>query len=270
MGSQALVFVLASAVVHALWNMLLAGARDSRAATAVATAVGALVLVPIVVADWRFEREAVPFALSSAAIHVAYVLLLGIAYSRSALSLVYPVARGLSPVVVLVLAAIFGGLPGSVGIAGVVIVGVGVVGLRALGRRGLVLGALLGLTLGTITTLDSHGIEHAGAAAYVLVILGPSALVSVGLELARGKRAALVHELGWRTLLAGVGFVSTYWLILLALRQAPAATVASVRELSIVVAVALGAIVLREPVTRRRAAAACVVALGAALAAAGA
>ena len=49
-------------------------------------------------------------------------------------------------------------------------------------------------------------------------------------------RAALRAALSWRTLLAGVGFFGAYALVLLALRLAPAASVAAVRESSVVMA----------------------------------
>ena len=59
-------------------------------------------------------------------------------------------------------------------------------------------------------------------------------------------------EVGVNTVLAALASFAAYALVLVALRLAPAASVAAVRESSVVIAVALAALVLREPVTRPR------------------
>lgn len=270
MPATALLLVLCSAVVHAGWNTLVAGARDSRAATNLALLVGTLLLLPVAVATWRVDADALPYLIPSAVLEVVYVLLLGAAYDHAELSLVYPIARGVSPVLVMLLSFGVGGRPGAVGAVGALLVGAGVLALRGLGRRGLAYGLAIGALLGGITTIDHFGVEHAATFPYLLVVTVPAAVVALGREAGRGRLPVLRAEAGWRTGFAGLGFVTTYALFLAALRIAPAPPVAAVRETSIVVAVALGAVVLREPVTRRRFAAACVVTLGAVLAALGA
>lgn len=270
MPATALVLVLSAAVIHAGWNTLLAGARDSRASTNLALLFGSIVLVPVAAVTWHVEAEALWFLIPSALLEIAYVLLLGAAYDHAELSLVYPIARGVSPVTALVLSFAVGGHPGPLGAVGAVLVGVGVFALRGLGRRGLAFGLSLGMIVGCVTLIDHEGVQHAATFPYLLIVTAPSAVVAVGRELARGRSETLRSEVTWRTALAGIGFCTTYTLILAALRLAPAASVAAVRETSIVVAVVLGALVLREPVTRRRLTAACIVAAGAALAALGA
>jgi drug/metabolite transporter (DMT)-like permease len=64
---------------------------------------------------------------------------------------------------------------------------------------------------------------------------------------------------------AGVSMFGAYALVLAALRLASAASVAAVRESSVVIAVALAAPVLREPVGPRRVSGALLVAAGVAL-----
>lgn len=269
MPLSALALVLCAAVIHASWNTLLAGARDSRASTNLALLFGSLVLTPVAIATWHVEAEALWYLIPSAFLEIVYVLLLGAAYDHAELSLVYPIARGVSPVTALVLSFAIGGHPGPVGAVGALLVGIGVFALRGLGRRGLAFGLSLGMIVGVVTLIDHEGVRHAGMFPYLLIVTAPSAVVAVGREIARGRTTALRSEVTVRTALAGLGFCTTYSLVLAALRLAPAASVAAVRETSIVVAVALGAIVLKEPVTRRRFAAACIVAAGAALAALG-
>ena len=76
---------------------------------------------------------------------------------------------------------------------------------------------------------------------------------------------ALRSELGWATLAAGVTAALAYVLVLLALDRAEAAPVAAVRETSVVIAVALAALFLREQVGQARLAGAVLVAAGIAL-----
>ncbi|MBM3678160.1 MAG: hypothetical protein FJW96_09800, partial [Actinobacteria bacterium] len=252
MDTRALLLVLASAVIHAVWNTMLAGARDSRAATNLALLVGTLLLVPPAIVTWEIDADVVPFAIASGTMQVAYVFLLGVAYDHAPLSSVYPVARGSAPVVVLALSFSLDRHPAAIGAVGAVLVGAGILGLRGLGRRGLVYGLAIGVLLGSITTIDQFGVKHASTFSYLLLIVAPAAIVTVVQEIVRGRAGVLRAEVTGRTLVAGVGFMTTYVLILAALRLAPAASVAAVREVSIVIAVVLGALVLREPVTSRR------------------
>ena len=72
-------------------------------------------------------------------------------------------------------------------------------------------------------------------------------------------------ELGWGTLVTGALFCGAYLLVLAALRLAEPGPVAAVRESSVVIAAALGLVVLHEPVTGSRAAGALLVAAGVAV-----
>jgi len=103
MPLDALALALGAAVLHALWNLLLARERDTEAATAVALISLVAVLVLPAVLTWHVESAAVPYVLGSAALELAYVGLLAAAYRRFDLSVVYPVARGLAPVLALIL-----------------------------------------------------------------------------------------------------------------------------------------------------------------------
>src|SRR6478735_46568 len=96
----AFALAFSSAFVHALWNLLLARARDSEAATAVALIAGTIVFAPVAALTWDIGSAALPYLAASAALEVAYFALLAAAYDRGELSLIYPVARGSAPVLV--------------------------------------------------------------------------------------------------------------------------------------------------------------------------
>ena len=267
MAASAFAFALAAAAIHAGWNVLLAGAADSRAATAVATLAGVALFAPFAVAAGDLDASVWPYIAASAALELVYLALLGIAYDRAQVSVVYPVARGTAPVLVLLLAVAITGAGASVAqVAGVVAVGAGVLLVRGRGADvrppDLVLALAIAASIAGYTLVDHKGVEHADPFAYLAVVLAVSGLVYTGWLLARGHRTRLVAELRPRTVAVGAGMFGAFALVLAALERAPAAPVAAVRESSVVFGSFLAAVLLREPVTRARAAGVALVALG--------
>ena len=263
MAPEALGLALAAACVHAVWNVLLARSPDVERVTAAALPVGLVVFAPAAIVWWRVQGAAVPFLVGSSALELAYF----------ALSLVYPLTRGLAPVLVLAASVAFLGTGASAGeVVGVVLVACGIVLVRGF-RGGLRNPVELGLTVAIAcciagyTLVDRYGVKHANPLAYVeLVLVGPAVVYPA---LARRRRLAVAGPRSRVGLLsavaAGAGMVGAYALVLAALRLASAAAVAAVRESSIVLAVGLAALALREPVGPRRLAGAAVVSGGVAL-----
>ena len=255
MTGAALLLALAAAVVHAAWNLLLAREEDPRAATSAALVVGMLALAPFSLAFWDVSGPALPFAAGSAVLELAYLALLALAYAKYELSAVYPTGRGSAPVFALLAGVAF--LGGAAEVLGVLVVAAGLVLVHGGAARGtLGIGLAIGATIAGYTLLDARGLEHASPVPYLLLTLGP---------------AALVHPLfvrprfTWPAALAGLGMVGGYLLVLAALEagsRSDVAAVAAVREVSIVIAVAFGAFVLRERVTGLRWAGAAVVVAG--------
>lgn len=241
--------------------MLLAGAKDSQAATGAAMVVGCLAFAPVAVAVWDVSSSVWPFVVASSALELAYFALLALAYSRGEMSAVYPLARGSAPVIVLVVSVLFLGVSLSVAAAlGVMLVGAGVVLVR--GGAGLAIDALLALAVGgsiaAYTLVDNAGLEHAGPLPYLELVLVVPAVVYC-LAIGRSRVRA---SFGWPVVGAGIGMFAAYGLTLGALGLAAAAPVAAVRETSIVIGVALGALVLGERVGRLRFAGALVIVAG--------
>jgi drug/metabolite transporter (DMT)-like permease len=268
-SGAALALVLGAAFMHASWNVLLAGARDSEAATAVATLCGCVLLLPVAVATAGVSAAALPFAGASALLHVGYLSLVGRAYARGEVSVVYPISRGTAPVLVLVVAAIAlgEGVPAlaAVGICSVAC-GVLLVGARGAAHepaaRDVLFGLAIAATIAAYTLVDAEGVDHAQAPAYLALLLTPSALVYALALAAAGRGPELRDELRPRALLTGAFLVGAYGSVLAALRLADAAPVAAVRESSVVIAAALAAVFLHEPVGARRFAGAALVVAG--------
>jgi drug/metabolite transporter (DMT)-like permease len=266
----ALALALGAAVVHAVWNLLLARADDVEAATAVALAVSALLFaVPAAVA-WDVEPGAWPYVAGSVVLEVGYVATLAGALRRGDLSVVYPLARGSAPVLVLAVSAgLLGAATSAWQVTGVALVAAGVVMVLGLRRPGEPAAVALALACGGCiagyTVVDSYGLDHADPLPYLWVVIAITAVVYVPLVARARGSAALRGALRLDTVVAALLFFGAYLLVLAALRLAEPGPVAAVRETSVVIATALGALILHERVTPARAAGALVVVGGAAL-----
>ena len=264
MTEAAIGLALAAAVLHACWNLLLAGSRDTQATTVLVLGLSVIAAAPVAALTWDVEGAALPYLLSSAALELVYFALLAAAYARAELSVVYPLARGGAPVFVLVGAVARGAAPSVGQAAGVLLVAAGVVllrGIRGGDRVGTAFGLVIALCIACYTLVDNGGIEHASPIAYLELVLSPVALAgAVGVGPAR-LRASYRHAL----LPAAFAGFAAYALVLAALKLAPAAPVAAVRETSVVIAVALAALFLHERVGWARLAGAALVVAGVAL-----
>src|SRR3954471_9814723 len=266
MPASALLLALGSAVLHAAWNLLLGRARDVQAAAATTFVISVVVALPFALVWWHADASVWPYALASTLLEVVYVVALALAYRGGEVSFVYPLTRGLAPVIALVFGAlVLDNAVSATAAAGVVLVGFGVVLVRGVAAdgdaRALLLVATIATTIAAYTLVDREGIQHAGALTYfVLTLAGPCLvyppLVGFG---------AMRRELHPETLVAGMANLGSYSLALLALRHGPAAPVLAVRSSSVVIATLLAGRLLAERVSRGRLAGSILVFAGIAL-----
>ena len=275
MPLSALLLALTAAFVHALWNLLLARARDPEAATAVALLIAVTVFAPVSVLAWGVEREAWPYLAVTSCLHLVYFSLLIAGYRRADVSVVYPVSRGVAPTFVLLAGIVVLGYATSwAQAAGVVLVGLGVLAIRGVRKRAGAGGVLFGLAIAVViaayTLVDKRGLDHASPIAYLeIAMIAPALAYTLWVARLRGGGLALRRELNHSSVVAGVATFTAYALVLAALERASAASVAAVRETSVVVATLLAAVVLKEHVTPARLAGAILVACGVAVLAIG-
>lgn len=269
MSAAALGLALGAAFLHAFWNVFLGRSNDVEAATAVVLVFSVLLFAPVAAFAGHVTWAAAPWIAASSALELAYFALLAAAYRRSEVSLVYPVARGLAPVAVLVIAVAAGRSTSTGQVLGVIAVGTGVFLVRGLARkadtRGLLFGVAIACCIAGYTLVDKEGVRHASPIPYLeLVLAGPAFVYLAAMLVARGRAAVRAEIRPVNGLLAAAGF-GAYSLVLAALQLAPAASVAAVRETSVVIATVMAALFLHERVTRVRLAGSIVVAGGIAL-----
>jgi drug/metabolite transporter (DMT)-like permease len=266
MPTAALVLALLSAVSSAVWNLLVKQSRDTEAVTAVALAIGVILFSPAL-AFGHIPLAAWPYLVASAALEFIYFTLLAAAYRRAELSLVFPLARGLAPVLVLLIGLVALHDRASAGeLAGVLLVAVGATAVRGIRLAGgfadTGIALLIAVCIAGYTLVDKRGVALASPAAYLEVVMALLVLPYLALVArSRGLRP-LRRELRPRTAIIGIGIIGGYALVLYGLRLAAAAPVAAVRESSVVIGTALAAIVLRERVGPARFCGACLVAAG--------
>jgi drug/metabolite transporter (DMT)-like permease len=127
--------------------------------------------------------------------------------------------------------------------------------VRGLGRgdpRHLAFALAIGATIASYTLFDKAGLHHAKPFTYLELVILPSAIVY---PLWISRRKSLRAELTRSTVLAGLAMFGAFGLALAAIRLAPQAFVPGVqalRETSVVIAVAAGALLLGEQVSRMR------------------
>lgn len=263
MSLEVMLVVLLSALLHAGWNALVRSAADKFAST-LAVVLGAgglaaplLAVLPLpAAASW-------PYVLASGLIHVVYFTLVAWSYRHAELSLAYPLMRGTAPALAAVAALLWlGESPTPGGWLGVALIGAGGLSLASAGWRaspahaGAVRFALANAgVIALYTVIDGQGARLSGhAVGYTgWVFLLTAVLLLAGALLLRGRQVFADIRPLWRTAaLGGGGTLAAYALVLWAMGHAPIATVAALRETSIVFAALIGALFLREHISRAR------------------
>ncbi len=265
------VAVLAAALVHAGWNVLVKGAVDKLAMT-ISVAIGAGLVAAVVLPFLPLPAaESWPYIAVSVLLQSIYYLLIARAYRIADMSLAYPLMRGAAPVVVALCgAAIFGeilvgGQWLAVGLisAGVIALALGAFRRQPLAMAGAIAALCNAVVIAAYTLVDARGVRLSGSpVAYALLLAVLTGVVTVTMALAGGARPRLNPRTLGLGLVGGAATTLSYGVALWAMTRAPVAPVAALRETSIVFALILSKLVFGERVGGRRFAAAFLVMAG--------
>jgi drug/metabolite transporter (DMT)-like permease len=256
-GLAVTVAVLLAAVLHATWNALAHAVADQLVGFALIGAAVTVCAAGIVLVAPAPSSASWPFLAGSAALHVAYNLLLMRCYRLGEFGQVYPLARGTSPWLVAIGAAAFAGeqLP-AIRLVGVVIVSVGLGTLVFAGgvptraaRPALAAALLTGVTIATYTTLDGLGVRHASTVAgytgWLFLLQGP-VLPLAAVAARRGRLLRQVRPHLALGLAGGVLSLAAYALVLWAQTRGALAPIAALRETSVIIGAVIGAVLFHE------------------------
>lgn len=268
MPASALIAVLAAALLHASWNLVLKSSSERLVAGSAQVALAGIAFIPVLV--WRgFPTEVLPYLLGSAIVEVGYIYALAAAYDRADLSFVYPIARGSAPV--LIAAGAFLGLSDRVTGLGwlalaLICGGVLTIGLSAATHRGAQWSLITGFLIATYVTIDGAGVRRTSdALAYTaaLFLLTATLLIPFALVFRGRAVVGIALKAEWKLqLLAGVASLGSYSLLLYASKSAPLSLVSAARESGVLFATLLGWWFLDERITRMRLVASVLIALG--------
>lgn len=265
MTGLSLGLVLLSAVAHATWNFLLKRSGHPEVFLWLLLVSASIFMVPVGVTLFWFHPFSHPgwaFVLATVAVHILYVVLLGRSYALGDLSLVYPIARGIAPMLVPILAVvIFGENVAGIAIVGIVF-GIYTVSwtgnfsslirdpLRVLKNSGTRYAILTGLVLAGHALIDKRAVGHVQPFLYIYLMTLGSALGLSPYMLRRWGTSVVGRE--WRAnsgpiIVAGLLTFLAYGLVLTAFTLSQVSYVSPVREVGIVFGVLLGVCLLKEP-----------------------
>lgn len=265
----ATVLALAAALLHAAWNLLIKTADDRDLAAWGQYVFGAVALAPVLAFTGLPDLAALPFLGVSAVVHIFYVRALVAAYVHGDFSLAYPLARGGGALVASLVGVV--ALGDGLSAGGWLALLVVFAGLASLVRPGtprveVVYALLTAVLIGTYTVIDAAGARHtSNGFAYGVALTGMSGLALSVVYLGQGRGPAFAASIrrGWpRHLVSGIFLATAYSLVLVAVRFASVAYVATLRESSVVLGAGLGWLVLHERLGGRRLVSAVVVTAG--------
>ncbi len=274
MSLSLILLVLLAAVLHAAWNALVKTGGDRLIVLAIFMAIACVVctaFLPFV--EVPTSRSWV-FIILSIIIHTAYYLSLAKAYDHGDLSHVYPVARGLAPVIVLMGGVWFvGEIPQQNQWLGVLVVSGGIMSLafekgvpwRSADNTAFHYALLTGFWIAAYTLVDGMGARAANNPMdYILWLFALEGwpIFFYTLYLRGNLVFKYFRDNTLVCLFGGISSACAYGIVIFALSLGFMAGVSALRETSVVIATLIGIFVFKEDSAIRRIVAAAVVAGG--------
>lgn len=254
MPIAALILLFASASMHALWNFLLKSAEEKYIAMGWQVIMSGIFAAGLVVFIGLPPREYWGIAFISMLLEAIYFILLCIAYSDHDFSLVYPIARGAAPAMLVLWSAIFlheeltvGGYIGLAMITG----GIVSIGATTLLNnheekphlKGILTALSVALTISIYTFVDGLAVKHAPALQYGLSMFLMIPFVTtpyMTYKYGWSHFSKMWHEKRGYILLGGILGLVAYLLALFAYSFAPLSYSGAIREISAVIGAFLG------------------------------
>ena len=274
LGPRIIALVLLAALLHASWNALLKVSKDRLTTTGLMNLTGAVAGALMLLFVASPAPASWVFILLSVLIHLGYYMFLLGSYRFGDLSQVYPLARGAAPLIVAFLSPwLVGERLGTVQLLGVMLLCLGILSL-AFNRfrwRELVdwkpvsLALANGCCIAAYTIADGLGVRHSaspgGYIAWLFLIDGLSmALIAA---VARRRSLASAVRSSWKPgVLGGLFAMTAYGAVIWCYSLGAIAPIAALRETSVIIAAAIGTVLLREPFGRARILAASCCAVG--------
>lgn len=259
MSPVVLAAVLFAALLHAVWNALIKVSGDRLVVIAVTTIASSLLAVPFLFLLPFPAAAAWPYLMLTVGLHSGYVLLLVRAYGLGDFAQIYPLSRGSAPLLTALLGFLLLGetmtLSELLGMALIVsgilaLAAERIAGIRQLSRAALLYSLLTGVFITAYSLVDGSGVRVAGNPfSYIAWLFFLDGWVVPILTVWRRPRSLLISALRdvWKVgllvaLLSTVGYALVVW----GFSQERIAPVAVLRETSVLFAMLISVLVLKE------------------------
>ncbi len=271
-----LLLILGSACIHVVAHVALKRSPNRAAFVWWMMLWGSVLFAPVLLTAWPALPPLLWMVMVlSAGFEALYFASIAKAYQTGDLSIVYPLARGTAPVLLLAWAVTFlREAPTLAGVLGIGLIAAGLYlinlpragawlePLRALRQSGPRWALTAGLCISLYTVLDRFALRSLGATApawpllYIYLITALTLLLLTPWTLRTVGVAVLLQELRvsrLRTVISGFTNLAAYAVVLYAIRAGtPASYAGAVREISVVLGAVVGVLVLKEQGTRMR------------------
>lgn len=274
MTLSVLLIVLFAALLHASWNALVKSGSDGLIRLGMINMTAATCCIPLLFWVELPQAAAWPYLLTSVVLHQIYLGCLLQAYRVGDLSLVYPIARGIAPLLVAVVAYLLAAEQlNALGIVAVILICTAILSLAFERRQTTQITAVYyalatGATIAAYTVCDGMGARRTddvlGYIVWLFFLMGPPLFLFALWQ----RRQTLLTTLRQNWLVGtggGVISIISYGLVIWAMSIAPITYVSALRETSVLVAAFIGTRLLNEGSTGRRLLAATIVVMGVAL-----
>lgn len=272
MSEFAVALVLGAAVLHATWNAIVKGTRARALVLAAVAATNGTVGLGLILWAESPAFASWPYIAASSVVHYGYYYFLALAYKWGDLSRVYPISRGIAPLLVSVGALIFVGEQLSVlGWSGVLLVSAGICILAFFSRgpsipdpRSTFAAIATGLIIAGYSVIDGIGVRLSDSPfGYMGWLFFTEFLVTLFLFVRLRPRFTPEERATLRVgYLGGFCAVAAYGLVIYANTLAPLGMVSALRESSVIIAALFGVVIFRERPWISRIAAAATVGAG--------
>ena len=254
MPTSAIILLLISASLHALWNLLLKRSQEKYIAMGWQVLISGVFAFILLLFIGLPPRSMWLFALISMSLEAIYFILLSNAYTDNDFSLVYPIARGTAPAFLMLWSVLFlreelttGGMAGI----GMIVCGMVIIGATSLLKnrgsnlhlKGIVLALSVALVISLYTLIDGTAVKNGPALSYGLTMFMfvPTLTTTYNIRRHGWKKFAEAWN-GPRIplIFAAVLGVVAYLMALFAYTIAPVSYSGAIREISVVIGAFLG------------------------------
>ncbi|WP_432754984.1 EamA family transporter [Pseudomonas sp. WMBT8] len=258
----AITLVLISAFMHATWNAVVRAGSSRFMTLALVDGTALLICLAALPLVNVPSLQVWGYVLLSVILNTVYRLFLIKAYETGDFGQVYPVMRGVPPVLVALFSYFLLHEQLSFhAMAGVLLICLGIISLTFVRRmtaqmlKPILMAVGAGVFIASYTVVDAKGVRASETVLQYIIYLTVFQSIPIPLLAFFKERAALVQAIGshWRVgALGGIFYLASYGLVLFALSLDAVAKVSALRETSVIIGAIIAALFFHERFGWRR------------------